>query len=164
MPDLKISEMTPATDVMNSDILPIVRVGPPNFFATKEIFLTAAPGEDIALQNFNAGGTCEVRCNGTSGDVEVNIEDGKSFTVSTTSSPGVFSVNDVSFGYFGSTFEVRINNSNHQIAWQFRYPNNWEISWHWFGSPIWQGVDPDNYFDAIARLAVLLFNNFGPIP
>jgi hypothetical protein len=164
MPDLRISEFTPLTEVLNSDILPVVRVGPPNYFATKEIFLTAGTSEDIALQNFNAGGTCEVRCNGATGNVEANVEDGKAFTLSTTSSPDVFQVNDTGLSYDGGNFTVRINGSNHQIAWQFRYPQNWEISLNWFGASIWAGSPPDNVYDFIARLAVAYFNHFGAIP
>jgi len=49
MADLKITEMTVATEMNNADILPIVAAAA-NFSISKTLFLTGAPGEDIVIQ------------------------------------------------------------------------------------------------------------------
>ena len=78
MADLKISAMTPATALMDADILPIIQGGA-NFSITKTLLLTGGVGEPQLLQ---AAAGQAVQMGGNDGFSQVIIDAGNSGGIS----------------------------------------------------------------------------------
>lgn len=74
MADLKISDMTAASEVANADVVPVVQAGA-NVKASRALLLTAASGEAIALSG--AGGTIQIDA---TGGIQVTPAGGQTFT------------------------------------------------------------------------------------
>jgi len=124
MADQKISDMTAATEVSNVDIAPIVQAGT-NKQASREMFLTGAAGEVIALQEASGqqailgivGGATSVTVDDAAGTVTIISQLGIAITAGGPTGVLTCTNSDGSNPFFGFA-------SNNGGDWATSLPTN----------------------------------------